>query len=69
MRWRLQPYAMEAATLCDGGCNPMCWQVEAAKAKEAARLLHAEAQRLTQQATYPEPEPEPETEPEPRPRP
>ena len=23
MRWRLQPYVMEAATLCDGGCNPM----------------------------------------------
>ena len=22
MRWRLQPYAVEAATLCDGGCNP-----------------------------------------------
>ena len=21
--WRLQPYAMEAATLCAGGCNPM----------------------------------------------
>ena len=37
MRWRLQPYAMEAATLCDGGCSPMCWQVEAAKAKEEKR--------------------------------
>ena len=43
--------------------------MEAAKAKEAARLLHAEAQRLTQQATYPEPEPEPETEPDPDPDP
>ena len=40
--------------------------MEAAKAKEAARLLHAEAQRLTQQATYPEPEPEPEPHPQPR---
>ena len=23
MRWRLQPYVMEAATLCDRSCNPM----------------------------------------------
>ena len=37
----------------------MCWQVEAAKAKEAARLLHAEAQRLTQQATMLEAPPRP----------
>ena len=23
MRWRLQPYFMEAVTLCGGGCDPM----------------------------------------------
>ena len=28
MRSRLQPYAVEAATLCDGGCNPMRWRLQ-----------------------------------------
>ena len=28
MRWRLQPYAMEAATVCDGGCNRMRWRLQ-----------------------------------------
>ena len=28
MHWRLQPYALEAATLCTGGCNPMHWRLQ-----------------------------------------
>ena len=35
MWWRLQPYVVEAATLCDeaatlcgGGCNPMWWRLQ-----------------------------------------
>ncbi len=26
--WRLQPYVIEAATLCDRGCNPVCWRLQ-----------------------------------------
>ena len=26
MRWWPQPYVLEAATLCAGGCNPICWR-------------------------------------------
>ena len=28
MRRRLQPYATEAATPCDGGCNPISGELE-----------------------------------------
>ena len=37
MHWRLQPYALEAATLCTGGCNPMYWRLQP-YALEAATL-------------------------------
>jgi hypothetical protein len=39
MRWRLQPYAMEAATPCDGGCNPMRWRLQPHALAHHERLL------------------------------
>jgi hypothetical protein len=34
MRHTLQPYAVEAATLCDGGCNPTRHLVRRAQPRE-----------------------------------
>ena len=28
MQRRLQPYVVEAAALCGGGCNPMWWRLQ-----------------------------------------
>ena len=44
---RLQPYVPEAATLCAGGCNPMCARLQAEMAAEAARVAAAYVQTET----------------------
>eukprot|EP00964_Phaeocystis_antarctica_P043517 scaffold24981_cov47-Phaeocystis_antarctica.AAC.1 len=46
-RCLLQPYGMEAATLWDGGCNPMRWRLQpyAPGRRDRRRGLPEEAQR------------------------
>ena len=40
MRWRLQPHAMEAATPCDGGCNPVRWRLQPFVTEAAALWMY-----------------------------
>ena len=49
---RLQPYVPEAATLCAGGCNPMCARLQAEIAAEAARVAAAYVQTGTHTGGY-----------------
>jgi hypothetical protein len=45
MWWRLQPYVVEAATLCGGGCDPVWWRLQP-YVEEAATLCGGEAEAV-----------------------
>ena len=46
MRWRLQPYVVEAATLSGGGCNHIWYRLQPYVAGAVADLEHEGALRV-----------------------